>query len=709
MQSFYITSSTSISAEANELLQSRVDDESYLQAGEFTLCGRKDVLNHFRVNKQHFINLTGSKRFAVICSRCNWKGVGNICQLENHLFATGSIKSCTNPLKKDDNNMNDTSSGQDDPTQLQSMRKALFIRMLSTTSLTFRDVENPWFVEFVNSLGRGGPAFTIPNRLQIPSLLEEESKNQLRSVMEIISIQSKLRAITLLWDSWTNNNGHATVVVIAAVGDNHYFIEAFVDIVKRKTSEFYFDCLEKTLAIFKKFNVDTKRIYGITSDGASPCLSAGKDFSLKYNIFNMHCLVHCMNLLCDKLLSVPFFTTMLENVDHVISLFRRNSYIRGMHEKGKGKLIPAISCTRFTSVFLAIGSIKAQKYELRNLLLSPEVESYLQFCNSSAKQKIRLVSDILSDTTFNENIKFAHAYLSPLVYALRLLDSRKPIIGYVHVLFQRVCDAMTKVVIDFSQENNRFKVVAADPDKYSYEQTLLSDRNIYYFSFITNPFFHKMAQQEWMKKDGICKLHCRNILKVFAGKDIFEGDRVTFVDLEKELDEYITGTKGWISIIPDIDHYSSKCYPIEWWEINGIGNLRRICQIVHSLIPVESAAESTFSCWSHIQRPSRNKLNDETSRNLVRNSVNLKFIAKEEKEEKVTINIADVWDKKTNTVVMKNEDWAEVSNWCAELDEKKKIKEILDGGTKKRSRGNRVGECEDDDIDSDSLISTDSE
>lgn len=687
--------------------------ELYLKAGAFRVGETPEIFDYYEVSVA--TAKAGNKRFQVRCTRCSWKGIANITQLKNHLYGFGTGKKCSMPFIASINKStesfsisrsriismasgNATAEKINDFFQVDIMKKRdeALLMLLSTENLPFSIVSSPFLQHFIQTLYSSQQPYRLPDRHDIPNMLIGINKRQsnfsgnvFAKNMEYLKSECDTRGITLIFDSWTNVNKHVTTCFHATTGSTSYFIDAFVDINTSKTSEYYIDKADKVVQELENHGINRECIVAIVSDGASACLKASRYLGEKYNILDLHCLVHAFNTLCQNICNNQLFREMTPKLLQISFLFRKHSQISGELELLGGNQVPRLSETRFVSIYSLVCNVDKQIFKLRNALDSENIQSWLQKSNSIL-EKVNEVLSILRDEEFIFQIKFAKAYLCPLVFGLRLLDSRKPIIGYVYPLFRRVRDEMTKIIMDAIYNEERFiepkpsrlsilKAISADPDRCSFKQFMKSDRSIYIVVFMLNPFMHREAKEEYTNGESDAINCFESIAQVFLNKNIFNKD-VSLLKLKIEFNNYILKKNEWSLYLEEskLKEYEEKVYPVEWWEMNGINPLKKLGMIIHSIIPVESYAETVFSIWSAKQTKLRNRLDDNVSKALVRTGISLRQMFESNRLIEVSTPVPDkestrfqdedipigvLWNKTTSAFKMSQDDWNIIANW----------------------------------------------
>ena len=115
------------------------------------------------------------------------------------------------------------------------------------------------------------------------------------------------------------------VVFIRGVTDNFEVIEEFLDMASMKATTTGQNICEEVIKMMKKFEIDTSKLVGITTDAAPSMVGKNNGFVKRFldviqgeDVLVNHCIIHHENL-CSKVLD---FGEVMKNVASCVNYIR---------------------------------------------------------------------------------------------------------------------------------------------------------------------------------------------------------------------------------------------------------------------------------------------------------------------------------------------------------------------------------------------------
>lgn len=634
------TTSSSTLSERNRLSKKNETSEEYLDLFNHS----NPIIKHFSVKKGTKV---GDNQIGVKCKYCNWKATTNVTRMKQHIYCVpGNVLICPkSPVitregskSKEEIIENEVKASKTSKTipewVLQENSKKInisLLRMICSTGIAFSVIDNYFFQDFVKNVSLYGAEYNLPNRKEIPIMLTE-NKNKLDSqsyadkvwndVIQIIQSSSKIRGSNLLYDTFTNVNGHQITAFHLQSGNKRFFVKSYVSTLNIMNSSYYESIIEETIKYLEDNGISESEIFSIISDGAPVVIKASNEIAKIHNMFPIRCITHALNIIASNLCKNSFFVNLINDMKCISKFFRSFSYIRSHWEHQNGKKIPLLSRTRFLSVFYLIDNIQNQLSNIKSFMVQEFVEEWIEKQEIKIKDKYLKVCEILNKKNFRDRIQFSKKYLLPVVLGLRLIDCQQPVIGYISHLFRLLSSQLTEVILQHGEAIPEIKQFGDEPDIIITEAFNKLDRNVFAVAELLNPFSHALAVNQWLENDKSIRERFEDVVNIFLKKNIIKPEPELF-EIKRELNDYINKKDKWMQKLSNIDKLEEKISPATWWEIEGSGNLARIAIHILSISPTQSFAESVFSTWTSTQNKKRNRLRDQVSSAVIKTGLSL--------------------------------------------------------------------------------------
>ena len=166
------------------------------------------------------------------------------------------------------------------------------------------------------------------SRFTVARRIDDLSENIKVSLKDRIS---KCSALSIALDESTDLSDTAQLVVfIRGVTNNFEVIEEFLDMASMKATTTGQNICEEMIKMMKKFEIDTSKLVGITTDGAPSMVGKNNGFVKRFldviqgeDVLVNHCIIHQENL-CSKVLD---FGEVMKNVASCVNYIRSRALI----------------------------------------------------------------------------------------------------------------------------------------------------------------------------------------------------------------------------------------------------------------------------------------------------------------------------------------------------------------------------------------------
>lgn len=249
---------------------------------------------------------------------------------------------------------------------------------------------------------------TSLSRFTVARRIDDLSENIEVSLKQRIS---KCSAFSIALDESTDLSDTAQLVVfIRGVTDDFEVIEEFLDMASMKSTTTGQDICEDVIKLMKKFEIDSSKLVGITTDGAPSMVGKYNGFVKRFldaiqteDVLVSHCIIHQENL-CSKVLD---FGEVMKNVVSCVNYIRA----RGLnHRQFKSFLQALNSDYPDVNYFCAVRWLSRAATLKRFWNLKENIQTFMESKNQDA-------SFLKDDTWLND-----FAFLTDITHHLSELN-----------------------------------------------------------------------------------------------------------------------------------------------------------------------------------------------------------------------------------------------------------------------------------------------
>ena len=503
---------------------------------------------------------------------------------------------------------------------------AMWANFFYAANIPFSVARNPAFREAVKRTAEHNGAYTPPSYNDLRHKLLEQAKVDLKGKVEKRTEDSVRKfGATLSIDGWSSVTNRPLIngMLVSSAGEQ--FIGSVDATGVEKDAVYLASVLEKFIE-----TVGPNNVVQVTTDNTAVNPAAWKLISSKYpHIFFQGCMVHALNLMLKDFVKQKWIKNQVEIAQKIVKFIKRRHMplaVFRKHAKKYNLLMPGK--TRFASQFIMIDRLLEEdvKQALQQSVVDPQWTQYVATLRDGPKKKCRTksreVKAAILDEHFWNRCTNVRDCLAPLVYALRDFDGKRPCMGKVLHIMNR----LGKHVLGLRNEPFHLDPQKAEALEKSYwERRNMVETDLHYAGALLNPYLlHDKELADDLDATEKCK---RVLMKICKPRE--------YADVVKEFVAFRHREPPFHNML---DPGEQKLSAYAWWDFEGAcGKLiapiakRILAQSVSS-----SSCERNWSSYSFVHNKSRNKLNTKRAADLVYVYTNSKVVAasKENDEKK---------------------------------------------------------------------------
>ncbi|KAL4326853.1 hypothetical protein AHAS_Ahas13G0041600 [Arachis hypogaea] len=437
-------------------------------------------------------------------------------------------------------------------------------RWMMDASVPFNAVNSAYYQPMIDAIANMGAGYKGPNYQRVHGYLLSKLVEDVKKMIEGYRVIWKQTGCTIMADGWTDRCRRTLINFLVYCPKGTVFLKSVDASHISKTAEALFKLLRDVVLFVGPENV----VHVVTDNAAN--YDIGKFVEVT-----------------ETVSQASMITKYIYNHCHPLYLMRQFT-------GGREILRPAP--TRFTTNFIALQSILAQKDALRAMVTSREWTSSAYSKEAKAK---KFVDQVLDSKFWNQCTDIVKL-TEPLVHVLRIVDSEdRAAMGF---LYQAMYKAREDMVKRFQK---RKRVVEPYLKILDSRWDLQLKRNLHAAEFDKH-------------KETISGL--LDVIERYAYGD---ADLITKLTSEKRIFKNAEGDFGRQSAIRE----RSTVMPDQWWESYGCGapNLQKLAIRVLSQTCSSSGCERNWSIFEHIHSKKRNRLEHQKLNDLVYVHYNLRL------------------------------------------------------------------------------------
>ncbi|XP_042424116.1 uncharacterized protein LOC122011797 [Zingiber officinale] len=484
-------------------------------------------------------------------------------------------------------------------------------RFFYTSAIPFNCAKNPEFTKMFEIVGKYGCGFKPPSYHELWETFLKKEVDRTMTLLEEHRFMWKKKGCSIMSDGWTDKKRRSICNFLVNSEKGTIFLQSTDTSDISKTADKVFEMLNEIVD-----KVGEQNVVQIITDNAANYKAAGEMLMCKRKcIFWTPCAAHCIDLMLED------FEKKLKIHEVTISKARRIStfiYSRTLLifqlrkcTKGRDIIRPAV--TRFATAYLSLNCINELKSGLQQLFTS----DFWKTSRFSKIQEGKFVQKTILDGRFWRNVVTCLKAASPLIKALRLVDSEELAMGFIYKAMEA---AKEKIKVNFGGEKILYEPVWKIINERWKNQL---HHPLHAAGYFLNPVYQYSLDFE-------ADSRVKNGLYDCMERMIDDRDVRSAIHAQLESFKKAKGLFGRDAAKLTI----GKKSPAEWWDSFGddCPELQNWAIRILSLTCSSSGCERNWSAFEMVHTKKRNRLHQKKMNDLVFVYYNLKMQGKKSKE-----------------------------------------------------------------------------
>eukprot|EP00253_Pinus_taeda_P028547 PITA_28547 len=264
------------------------------------------------------------------------------------------------------------------------------------SDIPFHYAISPYWKAMIDAIVVAGPGFKAPSSESIMSNLLLESVGDVKLVLSKFCSSWVEIGHTIMSDGWTYQRNKTLINVLVSCPVGTMFLKSVDASDKVKTTQLIFEMMEEVIQ-----EMGEEHVVQIVTDNAANYMDTGKLFEIRHlTIFWTYCVAHCIGLILEDIGKIRWIHEVVEKEKSITKyLYKHTIVLNTMIKYTEAKEIVQPVVIRFETNFIS-------------------------FFWKDAKEII--------------------AMMESLVRVLRMVDSDKPVMGYIYEVMDLASEAIER-------------------------------------------------------------------------------------------------------------------------------------------------------------------------------------------------------------------------------------------------------------------------
>ncbi|XP_023319349.1 uncharacterized protein LOC106654530 [Trichogramma pretiosum] len=544
----------------------------------------------------------------------------------------------------------------------QESCEELLAKAIITGGVSFRFLENEYFLEFLNKLR---PTFKPPKRAELSDTLLEKIYQEVKG-----KVKAKIDAATTLTvqsDSYTNINKEGIINFVVNTPEP-VFYKSVETKAESQTAQHLTD---QICSVVEEINPN--KTIAVVTDNAAYCRKAWELVEQRYAhnpIFGYGCAAHGFNLLCHDILNEVSAKDIMRDSVKIVKAIKQSNILtaalKNVRELDENERVLSLKLpvkTRWGSSLDCLTSLNVNRSCLQKLSIS-----------THAPRLPRDVKNLILDSDDNYwwKVRSLISLLQPVVVYLKKIEGNESCIHNVCDFFNELKQSINQVLLYTTPSIMNF-------DEAQSVLKNLDER----VKFILNPAHYAASILNPASKGKT--LSAENYTK---GYELIVKTANKFDGIDKnklliQLAQYTTESDFWAT--EHVQKSVALVSAVDWWK--GPCSCTVVSRVAVAILnlPCSSAAtERTFSAYGWIHNAKRNRFTAARASKVTYIAHNLKLLnpkkkkdiceleSEEEDDEEIEIDdyVMDENDQSVRNLssVLQNEDYVQEGEYIIDED-----------------------------------------
>ncbi|XP_058100273.1 uncharacterized protein LOC131245081 isoform X2 [Magnolia sinica] len=471
--------------------------------------------------------------------------------------------------------------------------------------LDFSIARSSSYQQMVEAVAKCGYGFRGPSLEALRTTWLQRIKSEVSQQSKEIEKELATTGCTIIADTWTDNKRAVINFLVSSPGGTffHKSVDASTYFKNTKCMSDLFDSVIQ--------DVGPENVVQVIMDNALNYAGVGNHIMQNYGtIFWSPCASHCLNLILEEISKIDWVHRCISQAQSISKFIYNHTWVLDLMRKFTGgQELVRTSITRSASTFLTLQSMLKQRPRLRHMFNSPEYSSS-QYANKT--QSIGCV-DILDDNDFWRVVEEIVAVSEPILKVLRDVAGGKPAVGSIYDSMTRAKESIRTYYI---MDENKCKLFLDIVDR-RWQKQLHSP--LHSAAAFLNPSIQYNPEVKFL---GHIKEEFLAVLEKLLPTPELRRDITGQIFAFKKAQGMFGCSLARESI--------NTTPPALWWDQYGdlAPGLQRIAVRILSQVCSSSTYERNWSTFQQIYSEKRNRLEKETSNDLLFINYNLKVAAR---------------------------------------------------------------------------------
>jgi hypothetical protein len=294
---------------------------------------------------------------------------------------------------------------------------------------------NPFWQPMCDAIVVVGPRYKIPTFEELWGPILQEEKVDINSILAEFKKSWEISGCTVMSDGWTDRKGRSLLNFLVHCPRGTMFIKSIDASAHVKYATLLCELMDAFIQ-----EIGVHNVVQIITDNATNYVATGRLLMERNcSLFWTPCATHCIDLMLKDMGKTSFIKEVIDQArsipkfiyNHIwfLSLMRR-------HTRNREFQHPTI--TRFATNFITLQNFLQCQFELKKMCVFDEWRD----STYSRKEDGKSIARLVYSESFWEGVAEVCSVTEPLVKVLRLVDSDKPIMGYLYEAMHKAKEAI---------------------------------------------------------------------------------------------------------------------------------------------------------------------------------------------------------------------------------------------------------------------------
>jgi hypothetical protein len=294
---------------------------------------------------------------------------------------------------------------------------------------------NPFWQPMCDAIAVVGPGYKSPTFEELRGPILQEEKADINSRLAEFKKSWEISGCTVMSDGWTDRKGRSLLNFLVHCPRGTMFIKSIDASAHVKDAALLCELMDAFI-----HEIGVHNVVQIITDNAANYVAAGRLLMERNrSLFWTPCAAHCIDLMLEDMGKTSFIKEVIDQARSIPKFIYNHIWVLSLmrrHTRNRELRRPAI--TRFATNFITLQSLLQCQFELKQMFVCDEWRD----STYSRKEDGRAIARLVYSDSFWEGVAEVCSVTEPLVKVLRLVDSDKPVMGYLYEAMDKAKEAI---------------------------------------------------------------------------------------------------------------------------------------------------------------------------------------------------------------------------------------------------------------------------